>query len=66
MNWRKIGIEKPQDKQECLVKMQRGIHQATYHKASNLFSIYLHGEIEFYGREWMPIEELPGYQLNHN
>ena len=57
-------MEKPQDHQECLVKMQRGIHQATYCKRSNSFASYLYGEIVFYGREWIPIEELPGYQLN--
>ena len=65
MNWRKIGIEKPKDQQECLVKMHRGIHQATYCIKSNYFSTYLlNQEISFYGREWVPIEELPGYQLN--
>ena len=58
LNWRDLQTEKPSDDQDCLVDMKHGIHQGTWSEKDQCFSTYMFQDIEFYGRRWVPIEEV--------
>jgi hypothetical protein len=58
LNWLSVNDNPPKDGQDCLVKMKHGIIQGTYNADDNSFSRYYFQDIEFYGHDWVPIEDL--------
>lgn len=56
--WISVNERLPNHGQDCLVKMKHGIHEGTWDAVDGVFSTYIFREVEFYGIEWMPIEDI--------
>jgi len=58
LNWRNIIDKKPEDGQSCLTRMKHGIIEGVYDAKENSFSGYYWTDLEWYGHEWVPSEEV--------
>ena len=58
LKWRDCKTNPPEADQDCLVKFKHGIMDGGWDAEEEVFRSYKFQDIEFIGRQWVPIEEV--------